>query len=193
MDFLTSLPAPLTAPSRRFFAVWDSWRGGELLPERRRLDTASLGGLLPRCLLLEIRGRDDIAICFAGSDVRDLLGAELAGRNYLDLTTPENRARRAALLLAEAAQPCAAVIYYWLDDKAGGLMPVELVSAPLLADGAAQATLILACATPLASVPEQGLVEPHSYAEGEGLLFIDIGAGIPPLTGSLQLQALPIQ
>jgi hypothetical protein len=193
MDLLASLPTPLTGPSCRFFAIWDSWRDGKLLPERRRLDTDSLGDLLTRCLLLGIRGRDEVTICFAGSTVHDLLGTELSGRNYLDLTTPQNRARRAALLLAEAAQPCAAVIYYWLDGKAGGLTPVELVSAPLLADGATQATLILACATPLTSPPGQSKVKPESYAEGEGLRFIDIGAGIPPLTGNLHLLAQRVQ
>lgn len=187
MDFLASLPAPLTAPSRRFFAVWHGWRGRNLLPRRRQLDPVGLGDLLPRCLLLEIRGREEITICFAGSSVRDLIGTELAGRNYLDLTTAENRPRRAALLLAEAAQPCGAVIYYWLKDGQGGVMPVEVVSVPLLSEDA-QATLILACATPLVAAAD-GVAAPDSYVEGDGLHFIDIGAGIPPTTAGLHLAA----
>ena len=195
MDLLASLPAPLTPPSRRFLTLWDGWRGSQLLPRRRQLDTASLGDLLPRCLLLDIRSRERIEICFAGTVIRGILGAELTGRNYLDLTEPENRARRAALLFAEAAQPCAAVIYYWLRDEEGGMLPVEVVSAPLLADdtAAAQATLILACASPLAAAESGQEVDTASYAEGDGLRFIDIGAGIPPLTGSLQMQAHMVQ
>lgn len=196
MDFLASLPAPLTSPSRRFLARWHEWRGFQLLPRRRQLDTDSLGDLLPRCLLLDIRSRDQITICFAGTTIGRILGAELTGRNYLDLTEPENRARRAALLFAEAAQPCAAVIYYWLRDEGGGLLPVELVSAPLLADesDAAQATLILACASPLTPGDDSERdVDTDSYAEGDGLRFIDIGAGIPPLTGSLRMQAQTMQ
>lgn len=193
MDFLASLPAPLTLPSRRFLACWHGWRGAKLLPRRGQMDTAALGDLLPRCLLLDIRSRDRIDICFAGNVVGQMLGIELAGRNYLDLTEPENRARRAALLLAEAAQPCAAVIYYWLRDEGGGMLPVELVSAPLIADDSGQATLILACATPLARDHGRREVEPESYAEGEGLRFIDIGAGIPPLTSGLRLQAQNVQ
>jgi len=199
MDFLASLPAPLTDPTRRFLARWNAWRGAQLLPRRHQLDTQSLGDLLPRCLLLDIRSRDRIDICFAGNAIGRILGTDLTGRNYLDLTEPENRARRAALLFAEAAQPCAAVIYYWLRDEGGGLLPVEVVSAPLLADEIAddrpaQATLILVCASPLARDPEGRYgVEPDSYAEGDGLRFIDIGAGIPPLTGSLQMQAQAVQ
>jgi|SRR5690606_3914512 hypothetical protein len=197
MTLTASLPAALTAPSRQFFALWDGWRRGRLLPHRRDIDTAALGALLPYCFLLEIRSHDRMPICFAGSAIHAILGEELTGRNYLDLTEPQNRARRAALLLAEAAQPCAAVIYYWLRDETGGLLPVELVSAPLLADtateGSASATLILACASPLmrGSAPDD--VIPDSYAEGEGLRYIDIGAGIPPLTGSMPLQAQQVQ
>lgn len=182
MDFLATLPSALTGPSRRFFAEWHRWRGMGLVPQRSVVDTGKLGELLLRCLLLEIRGRDDIPICFAGSQVGEMLGISLAGRNYLDLTEPENRARRAALLFTEVAQPCAAVIYYWLRTGNGAILPVELVSAPLCADGEGTPSLVLACATPLvkgaATVQE---VTPASYAEGEGLRFIDIGAGLPPV------------
>lgn len=187
MDFVASLPSALTEPSRRFFAEWHRWRGPNwrqlgLVPQHSVLNTDKLGELLMRCLLLEIRGRDAIPIRFAGSVIGEMLGTSLMGRNYLDLTEPENRARRAALLLAEVAQPCAAVIYYWLRMPGGAVLPVELVSAPLCADGETTPSLVLACATPLLRTGGQAdSVEPDSYAEGEGLRFIDIGAGLPPV------------
>lgn len=182
MTLVDTLPVALTAPSRAFFAAWDSWRGGALVPPHRAMQTAGLGELLTRCLLLEIRGRDAIPIRFAGSAVGQLLGIELGGRNYLDLTEPENRARRAALLFTEVAQPCAAVIYYWLKAGNGMTLPVELVSAPLVADGETQPGLVLACASPLIRADmAESRVTPDSLAEGEGLRFIDIGAGVPPV------------
>jgi hypothetical protein len=187
MDFMASLPSALTEPSRRFFAEWHRWRGPGwrnlgLVPQHSVLNTDKLGDLLLRCLLLEIRGRDAIPIRFAGSMIGEMLGASLMGRNYLDLTEPENRARRAALLFAEVAQPCAAVIYYWLRTPDGAVVPVELVSAPLCADGEITPSLVLACATPLIRTGDQAnSVEPGSYAEGEGLRFLDIGAGLPPV------------
>lgn len=186
MDFVTSLPSALTEPSRRFFAEWHRWRGPGwrdlgLVPQHSVLNTDRLGDLLLRCLLLEIRGRDAIPIRFAGSMIGEILGTSLTGRNYLDLTEPENRVRRAALLFAEVAQPCAAVIYYWLRTPNGAVVPVELVSAPLCADGEATPSLVLACATPLIRNDQANNVEPESYAEGEGLRFIDIGAGLPPV------------
>lgn len=182
MDFVTSLPSALTEPSRRFFAEWHRWRGMGLVPQHSVLNTDRLGDLLLRCLLLEIRGRDALPIRFAGSVIGEMLGTSLTGRNYLDLTEPENRTRRAALLFAEVAQPCAAVIYYWLRTPHGAVVPVELVSAPLCADGETTPSLVLACATPLIRNGDQAnSVEPESYAEGEGLRFIDIGAGLPPV------------
>lgn len=186
MDFVATLPAPLTEASRRFFAEWHRWRGAGLVPQRSAMDAgrARLGELLTRCLLLEVRGPDDMPIHFAGTTVGALLGAELGGRNYLDLTLPTNRRQRAQLLLAEVTQPCAAVIYYWLETETG-LLPVEVVSAPLF-DGAKETpTLVLACATPLTRGDNEEQVAPRSYAEGEGLHFIDIGAGVPALQPGL--------
>jgi len=182
MDFVATLPAPLTEPSRRFFAEWHRWRGAGLVPQRSALDTGRLGELLTRCLLLEVRGPDLMPIHFAGSTIGAMLGTELAGRNYLDLTPADNRKQRAALLLAEVAQPCAAVIYYWLETETG-ILPVELVSAPLCESGKDTPTLVLACATPLVQRADENddHVAPRSYAEGEGLHFIDIGAGLPAL------------
>lgn len=193
MDFIASLPAPLTEPSRRFFAQWHAWRGDRLLPRRGAMDANGLGELRGYCLLLDIRGRDSIPICFAGSMVVDMLGTDLAGRNYLDLTEPENRSRRAALLFAEIAQPCAAVIYYWLQSDRGRTMPVELVSAPLCADDSDQPSLVLACATPLVPGKAGDVMEAASYTEGEGLRFIDIGAGIPPVSADLVMLGQSIQ
>ena len=193
MTLLDTLPGPLTPPSRRFLTLWDGWRAGGLLPHRRRLDTEALGDLLPRCVLIAVRGRDDMPISFAGSWLRERLGDEIAGTNYLDLTPPENRQRRADLLLTEVAQPCAAVIYYWVRFDAGGLLPVEVVSAPMLDDAGQPANLVLACLTPLARGENDGDADPDSYAEGDGLLFIDIGAGLPPATGAIGQPAGQVQ
>src|SRR3546814_7813796 len=62
MGFLDTLPAPLTARSRRFFSVWHGWRGDPLLPERCDIDHAALGALSDTCLLLNVRGHDDILV-----------------------------------------------------------------------------------------------------------------------------------
>jgi hypothetical protein len=144
-------------------------------------------------VLIEIRGREDMPIRFAGSWLRERLGSEIAGTNYLDLTMPDNRRRRADLLLTEVAQPCAAVIYYWVQFDAGGMMPVEVVSAPMLGDAPGAPPLVLACASPLARGETNGDADPTSYAEGDGLQFIDIGAGLPPAVTSIGQPAGQVQ
>jgi hypothetical protein len=193
MTIHDTLPGPLTLPSRRFFMLWNGWRDGALLPARNRLDTDALDDLLPRCVLIEIRGGEDMPIRFAGSWLRERLGGEIVGTNYLDLTQPENRRRRADLLLTEVAQPCAAVIYYWVQFDAGGLMPVEVVSAPLLGDTPDAPPLVLACASPLARGDNDGDADPSSYAEGDGLQYIDIGAGLPPAIAAIGRPASQVQ
>src|SRR3546814_11351817 len=117
-------------------------------------------------------------IRFAGNWLRERLGGELAGTNYLDLTAPENRQRRADLLLTEVAQPCAAVIYYWVQFDTGGMMPVEMVSAPLPGDEPAARALVLACVSPLPRGGSNGEAEPSSLAAGTGPLAINPVPGL---------------
>lgn len=193
MSFLDTLPAPLTARSRRFLEVWHGWRGDRLLPERSDIDHAALGELSGTCLLLNVRGHDDINIDWAGGTITDQIGVDLTGCNYLDLTSKANRAWRAHLTLAQMAQPCSVAIYYWLRLGNGSTLPVEFVTGPMCEDGARQASLILCCATGLTGSEAGNAIDPDSYEEGEGMRFIDIGAGVPPLIPSQRQEARPVQ
>lgn len=195
MDFTTSLPAPLTSRSKNFLSIWHGWRHGRMLPERRDIDLGQLGDLAGTSLLLNVRGHDDIRADWVGDTITALLGYDLTGMNYLDLTSPENRAWRAHLTMAQMAQPCSVVIYYMLQLAQGGVMPVEFVSGPMREDGASNASLILCCASGLTGLHEgQGkAVNPDSYEEGEGMRFIDIGAGVPPMVPSVRQDARLVQ
>jgi hypothetical protein len=193
MDFVSTLPKPLSARSRDFLAVWHGWRGSRLLPERRDMRLADLGELAGTSLLLNVRGHDDILIEWVGDSITKQIGVDLGGCNYLDLTTKENRAWRAHLTMAQVAQPCSAVIYYWLRLGRGGILPVEFISGPLLEDGATQSTLVLCCASSLTRAGSDKAVDPDSYEEGEGMRFIDIGAGVPSMVPSQRQEARPVQ
>lgn len=194
MSFLDRLPKPLTINSRRFFAVWDRWRRGRKLPERRDISGADLGDLADFCLLLEIKGRDDIRMNMIGRAITDHLGFDLTGMNYLDLTSKENRAWRAHLTVAQAAQPCGVVIYYWLRFANGAVLPVEFTGAPLRENGAETASLILCCATGLThAISDSTVLDPDSYEEGDGMRFIDLGYGVPPLIPSQRQEPRMVQ
>ncbi|WP_300296854.1 PAS domain-containing protein [Ferrovibrio sp.] len=178
-DFLAKLPGPLSAPSRRFFSLWQDWRHGRALPTWRDIDLAALGDQARMCMLVEIRSRDDVHIVMAGPGIAERIGFDLTGCNYLDLTTPENRATRAQLTLEQILQPCGFMLYYWLRYPGDVVLPVEWVGAPVCSDGAAIPDLILSCATPLARIAVAGVADPDSYVMGDGMRFIDIGFGIP--------------
>jgi len=191
--FLDNLPAPLTARSRRFFGTWDDWRGNRLLPERRDIDHDQLGELSASCLLLNVRGHDDILVEWVGQGITEQIGVNLTGCNYLDLTSKANRAWRAHLTMAQMAQPCSVAIYYFLRLGSGGVLPVEFVTGPLRENGASAATLILCCASPLTPADQAPAVDPDSYEEGEGMVFIDIGAGTPPMNPAQRQDARAVQ
>lgn len=178
-DFRACLPGPLSAASRRFFTAWHGWRHGRALPERRDIDLADLGEQALMCLMVEIRSRDDIPIVMAGPGIAERIGFDLTGCNYLDLTSPENRATRAELTLEQILQPCGFMLYYWLRYPGERMLPVEWVGAPVCRAGEAIPDLILSCATPLAKLAADGVADPDSYMIGDGMRFIDIGFGIP--------------
>lgn len=181
MSFLDTLPAPLSERSRRFYAAWHSWREADEIPERSHLEFG-LGELKSTAMMLEARGRDDMPMVFVGPVFTERLGIDLTGVNYLDMTTKANRSWRAHLTLAQLAQPCGSVIYYWLRAGDGSLLPVEIVCAPLRESGAEQPSLLLGCASGLAKTAEDAsAIDPDSYQEGDGMRFIDLGFGVPPL------------
>jgi hypothetical protein len=183
MNFLDTLPAPLSARSRMFFRTWHGWRRGDEIPDRNYLEFG-LGEFKATSLLLDIQGHDDVPIVFAGSVFSERLGIDLTGINYLDMTSRDNRSWRAHLTMAQVAQPCGSVIYYWLRLGDSSLLPVEIVSVPLRERGAERPSLLLCCATGLARSGEESAIDPDSYEEGDGMRFIDLGFGIPPLVPS---------
>lgn len=194
IGFLDALPAPLSQRAKDFFALWDECRHGRRLPLRSEISPEILGSFYETCVLLELRGHDDIRVAMAGNTVNAHLGYDLTGFNYLDLTSAENRSWRAHLTIAQAAQPCGVVIYYWLRFADGSVLPVEFCGAPYCEDGAEEASLILCCATGLAKTDMRGQpMDPDSYEEGDGMRFIDLGFGVPPLVPSQRQAARPVQ
>jgi hypothetical protein len=193
--FLDTLPVPLSPRARQFFRIWQTWRAGKRLPERRDMELDDLGELATTCLLLDIRGPDLIQISQVGVQLTAKLGYDLNGMNYLDMTSRENRTWRSHLTIAQAAQPCGVVIYYWLRFPGDRVLPLEWVGAPVLENGARDSNLILCCATGLfdPTAFRGQTIDPDSYEEGEGMRFIDIGYGVPPLVPAERQAARPVQ
>ncbi len=182
-DFQMPPAAIRSEDSRTFLRAWHKWRGERLLPHRGDFVLADIKQLLPRLLLLEVRSPTEIVFRLAGTMVRARVGAELTGRNFIDLARPEERAERARLLLAEVAQPCGAVMIYPLAYPSGFDAPVEVVSVPVEPNLPGQPKLVLALFTelfrPVGEVPAE--IADH-LPSGKSVSFFDIGAGVPPIT-----------
>lgn len=182
-DFQRAPEAIRSEDSRTFLRAWHRWRGDNLLPRRSDFHLADIKPLLPRLLLLEVRSAREIVFRLAGTMVRARVGAELTGRNFIDLARPEERAERARLLLAEVAQPCGAVMIYPLAYPSGYEAPVEVVSVPVEPNQPHEAKLVLALFTelfkPEGEIPAS--IDQH-LAPGKRVSFFDIGGGVPSIT-----------
>lgn len=183
MNFADALGNFRADDSRRFLLAWDRWRGTNLLPRRGDVALADIKKLLPRVMVFEVRDAEHIVFRLAGSVIGERLGFDPTGLNHLDLAPTEGRAIRAAQLLAEVRQPCAAVMLYPVVYASGRRVPAEVVSAPVEPDRQGEPIQVIALATELAdSALETPANGARLIAAGEGLAFIDIGAGVPPLS-----------
>ncbi|WP_119419935.1 PAS domain-containing protein [Desertibaculum subflavum] len=180
-----ALPDDLRSPdSAVFIQAWNRWRGDRVLPSRSDFDLGSIKRLLPRVILLEIRSPTEATFRLAGTWITRVLGIELTGRNYLELGDPADRQERAALLFAEVAQPCGAVMIYPMQYASGRAAPVEVISVPVVGDAPSGPPLVFALLTELAPT---GFAEPlaaevaRQLPTGRQLRFFDIGAGTPDI------------
>jgi len=84
-----------TASARALADYYLTTRGADLMMPRSRFNPADIKRILPRVFLLELRSEKEIRVRLAGTKLTARLGRDLAGLNWLDLITPEQRAARA--------------------------------------------------------------------------------------------------
>lgn len=79
--FAASLSPFLGAP----FAYWSAKRGGRPMPARADLDPLEMLAWLPQTMLAEPLADGDFRFRLVGTDVRERLGCEMAGRRLSEL------------------------------------------------------------------------------------------------------------
>ena len=180
MPYAIALPKFAASDSLRLVEAWQRWRGDRLLPDRSDLDLVDIKLLLPRICLVEVRSATEAVFRLAGSQIREELGFELTGQNYVELSEPESRVERGRLLWAEVRQPCGAVMLYRHYYASGFELPAEIVSLPLNPDKAGSPMLVVALVTVLQRPPMPGDAPGvRVLSPGRELRFFDIGAGVP--------------
>lgn len=164
-----------------FSRAWQRWRGDDLLPDRARMNIEDIKDLLPSIVIVDVLDRDTMPVRLAGTAIRETLGVELTGINYLDLADTGQRERRARLLYDQALQPCGSYTHFPVPLKSGLTLKVECVCYPVLPEPGSDRLPQLVAVNALLDDPglldPVGRVVPVGTAEVFG--YIDIGAGVP--------------
>ena len=175
--FLEQITEPVNL---EFARLWLGWRGDRLLPRRSDIELNALRRMLPLVLMMEYRSPDEAIIRVAGSRLRDFVGYELTGANYIELAPPEDRQVRRYRCWAIATRPCGSRLIYDHRLESGRVAQAEVVSLPLDPDQAGGARMTLANIAPLA--PRDPLIEGPAGPQlqvATTYAFLDIGAGVP--------------
>jgi hypothetical protein len=166
--------------NREFAAAWLHWRGDRLLPRRADVDLNAIRRMLPLVLLIEYHSPAEARVKVAGSRLRDYIGYELTGANYIDLAPLEDRPIRRYRSWEVAMRPCGSRLLYDHRVQSGRIMRSEVVSLPLDPDLPGGPRMTIANIVPLTSRNE--LLEPpvdRDVVVAEEYAFLDIGAGVP--------------
>ena len=172
---------PQTKNCRRLAEAWSQWRGDKLLPNRSDMQLADIVQILPYVSLVDVISETELTFRLAGTMVRDLMGIELTGRNLLDLTEPEYRAKRGAQAMQNARMPCGA-LWIWNIAFAGGEnRQTENMSLPVMPDELGRPLQMLSVFEILKprNLP-LAVDQLQQVASSEHHDFIDIGTGITP-------------
>jgi hypothetical protein len=164
----------------RFVAAWLRWRKDGLLPRRGDMDLRDIVRVLERVTLFEVRGPDDIAIRLAGTALRDLVELDLTGKNFRDVTAPEEWPTRRQRMLGMSETPCGGFMSYRDAQPTGRVVVFEAVTLPLVADQPGAPRLLLSCSSLLArsfQAPQQEA--PRTIPAAGSFAYVDIGAGVP--------------
>lgn len=175
--FLRQITEPVNL---EFARLWHGWRGDRLLPRRADIELDALRRMLPLVVMIEYRSPDEAIVRVAGSRLRDFLGYELTGANYIDLAPVEDRAVRSYRCWAVATRPCGSRLVYDHRLESGRVAQSEVVSLPLDADQAGSPRMTLANIAPL--TPRDPNSEGPAGTQIEvatTFAFLDIGAGVP--------------
>lgn len=176
-DILASATEPA---NRDFVTAWLRWRGPRSVPRRGDLDLVSIRRLMPMLLLTEVIAPDQVPVRVAGTRLRDYLGFEITGANYIELAPPEQRAIRGYRTWRIAMKPCGSRLIYHHRFASGRVMTAEVVSLPLDTEQPTGQRLMLAHIAPLQAAEPIPDRPASPYVElAASFAYLDIGHGVP--------------
>lgn len=173
----------VTPETLTFVEAWVGWRGSRMVPRRSDMQLADIKRLLPMVSLLEVRSPTEVVFRVAGSRMRDYLGFDVTGYNYITFASESFRHIRIWRLQQEVTRPCGALFIYPHRFPSGYVSPAETISLPIVDGRPGKPPMMLTVVTPLSTrmedPPENGQREMFYATE---FAFVDIGAGVPDRT-----------
>jgi hypothetical protein len=163
-----------------FLDAWLKWRGSRTLPQRSAMDLRDISGFINRVILFEIAGPDEVLVRVAGTAMRDLVGAEMTGKNFKQFSTAADWATRSYRFMAMASTPCGSCMTLRDLLPNGRAVVYEIVQLPIDADDRGKARQLIASNVPVDHYftdpnPHDGRLVPSPVDDH----FVDIGAGAP--------------
>ncbi|WP_020591521.1 PAS domain-containing protein [Kiloniella laminariae] len=162
-----------------FFEHWQSLPREGLLPLRSSFLPERVPRLLSTLSIYELVSRDFIKFRLIGTAIRERMGADMTGKNYLDFVDPARREKSGGSFWAVVEQPCAMRVISNHAMTSGRHMFLEVLMVPVENDMGANPVVL--CQTNEINKP--GKDEFHN-PDGLKLVtvsnreFIDIGAGL---------------
>jgi hypothetical protein len=163
-------------------AVWDYYtaaRGERLLLPHAELAPTRLAAVLPNLMLFETQDADLHRIRLCGTAFRSWFGVDLTGRNWLDLSHPQDRRSRQRRIAQVALQPCGMATRIWQFRDGFPRRKFEAATLPLAPRREGGAAVMLVA---MAELPNR--LDDNEALDLSGLRrvdwsFIDLGAGTP--------------
>jgi hypothetical protein len=177
-------PGPFATPVCR--SVWDYYtaaRGERLLLPHAELAPAQIAAMLPNLMLFELQDADVHRIRLCGTAYRGWFGADLTGRNWLDLSHPQDRQARQRRIAQVALKPCGMLTRIWQFRDGLPRRKFEAATLPLAprAEGGA-AVMLVAMAELVGSLTDDVVLDPNGLRRVEWS-FLDLGNGTPDVIG----------
>jgi hypothetical protein len=182
------VPVPvINAPAcQHFFAVWQDWRGDQLVPRRADCRIRDVAPLLPGVTILDAVSPQDFRFRLVGTVIDERSAQRLTSANLLDMTTPDERPVRAARLWGMASQPCGSTARFNKIYLNGVETPLESLTLPVQPDADdAPMQLFTVLAIPDLSLEVVDIARMPTLRITPDFDFIDIGAGLPTLAAGV--------
>ncbi len=158
---------------------WQSMPREGVLPLRSSFFPEKIPQLLPHLIIYEIVSKDFIRFRLAGTAVRERMGFDPTGQNYLDFVAEERKAKASQSFFAVVEQPCGMRVISNHGMSSGRKMFLEVFMLPVEND-MSENPIILCQSNEIKSdtedhLPDEAKLENVTVTRRD---FIDIGAGV---------------